>query len=77
MTDEGTERSAFPNPTGSRFPMLLADRVADAHISSAMFRRDALFDRIGLFDEQIPGGYSEDYEWTLRAARNARDRGRS
>ena len=70
MTDTRARRCASPTPTASRFPMLLASRVAHAHISSAMFRKDALFDRIGLFDEVIPGGYSEDYEWTLRAARN-------
>ena len=69
MTDEGP-RIRIPESDRLTLPMLIADRVADAHISSAMFRRDALFDRIGLFDEQIPGGYSEDYEWTLRAARN-------
>ena len=60
----------IPDSDRLTFPMLLASRVADAHISSAMFRKEALFDRIGLFDEVIPGGYSEDYEWTLRAARS-------
>ena len=68
MTDKGPT-IRIPDSDRLTLPMLLADRVADAHISSAMFRRDALFDRIGLFDEQIPGGYCEDYEWTLRAAR--------
>ena len=68
MTDKGPT-IRIPDSDRLTLPMLLADRVAHAHISSAMFRRDALFDRIGLFDEQIPGGYCEDYEWTLRAAR--------
>ncbi len=68
MTDKGPT-IRIPDSDRLTLPMLLADRVADAHISSAMFRREALFDRIGLFDEQIPGGYCEDYEWTLRAAR--------
>jgi GT2 family glycosyltransferase len=27
-----------------------------------------MVDRIGLFDEDIPYGYGEDYEWHLRAA---------
>jgi len=68
MTDKGP---AVRVPSSDRltFEMLLAGRVADAHISSTMFRRAAI-DRIGLFDEVIPGGYSEDYEWTLRAARS-------
>ena len=26
-------------------------------------------DRIGLIDEDLPGGYGEDYEWALRATR--------
>ena len=65
-------RPAIRIPDADRLtlPMLLRSRYADAHISSAMFRKDALFERIGLFDEVIPGGYCEDYEWTLRAARN-------
>ena len=51
------------------FDMLLADRVAAAHISAAMVRRDAFLGPIGLVNEEIPGGYAEDYDWTLRAAR--------
>jgi glycosyltransferase involved in cell wall biosynthesis len=70
MTDRGPT-ARVPESEHLTLPMLLAGRVAHAHISSAMVRKDALFDRIGLFDEQIPGGYCEDYEWTLRAARNA------
>lgn len=51
------------------FDMLLADRVAAAHISAAMVRRDAFLGPIGPVNEEIPGGYAEDYDWTLRAAR--------
>jgi glycosyltransferase involved in cell wall biosynthesis len=58
----------IPESDRLTFPMLLASRVAHAHISTAMFRREAILERIGLFDEEIPGGYSEDYEFTLRAA---------
>jgi glycosyltransferase involved in cell wall biosynthesis len=68
MTDRGPA-VRIPDSPSLTFAMLLHDRVPHAHISSAMFRVDALRDRIGLFDEQIPGGYGEDYEWTLRAAR--------
>ena len=35
-----------------------------------MCRTSAFFDRIGDVDEAIPGGYYEDYDWTLRAARD-------
>lgn len=58
-----------PDADRLTFQMLLESRVAHAHISTAMFRREAILERIGLFDEEIPGGYSEDYEFTLRAAR--------
>jgi glycosyltransferase involved in cell wall biosynthesis len=48
---------------------LLVSRVTSAHPSSIIVRREALLDRIGLVDEEIPGSYGEDYEWILRAAR--------
>ena len=49
---------------------LLRDRITEAHPSTIVCERAALLDRIGLVDEQIPGGYGEDYEWLLRAARD-------
>ncbi len=57
----------------SRVPLgaLLRDRLTELHPSTFLIRRDALLDRIGLLDEQIPGSYAEDYEFLLRAARNA------
>ncbi len=51
------------------FDMLLADRIAAAHISAAMVRRASFLGPIGRVNEEIPGGYAEDYDWTLRAAR--------
>ena len=54
-----------------RFADLLASRVMEAHPSTVMVRRDAFVDGIGEVDEAIPGGYAEDYEWLLRAARRA------
>jgi glycosyltransferase involved in cell wall biosynthesis len=50
---------------------LLRDRLAELHPSTFLIRRDALLDGIGLVDEEIPGGYAEDYEFLLRAARRA------
>ncbi len=32
----------------------------------------SLFDGIGLVDEEIPGGYGEDYDWMIRAAEHGR-----
>ena len=50
---------------------LARSRMLAAHPSTFLFRR-AAFDAIGPVDESIPGGFAEDYEWLLRAARRAR-----
>jgi glycosyltransferase involved in cell wall biosynthesis len=46
---------------------LLADRVMEVHSSTVLIRRST-WDAAGPVDEEIPGGYSEDYEWLLRVA---------
>jgi hypothetical protein len=51
------------------FEDLLQSRLMEVNFCTAMVRRDAFNDRIGPADEHIPGGYAEDYEWVLRAAR--------
>lgn len=51
------------------FSDLLESRLMAVSFCTAMVRRDAFNDRIGPADEHIPGGYAEDYEWVLRAAR--------
>ncbi len=35
-------------------------------LGCGLYRRE-LFDRIGTFDESLPGGYSEDTDWFMRA----------
>ena len=50
-----------------RLPDLLADRVMEVHSSTVLIRR-ATFAVTGPVDEDIPGGYGEDYEWLLRVA---------
>jgi glycosyltransferase involved in cell wall biosynthesis len=47
---------------------LLQNRVKELHSSTLMMRRSA-FDRAGLYDEELPHGYGEDYDWLLRASR--------
>jgi glycosyltransferase involved in cell wall biosynthesis len=47
----------------------LADRVMEVH-SSTLLVRAATVAATGPVDEDIPGGYSEDYEWLLRLARH-------
>ncbi|MET8147723.1 glycosyltransferase family A protein [Actinoplanes sp. NPDC049668] len=44
---------------------LLADRVMEVHSSTMLVRRST-WAAVGDVDEDIPGGYSEDYEWLLR-----------
>jgi glycosyltransferase involved in cell wall biosynthesis len=51
------------------FRDLLRSRVFEAHPSTFLMRRAELVDRMGLVDEDVPGGYGEDYEWLLRATR--------
>lgn len=51
------------------FQDLLRSRIMEAHPSTYVVRRTAMLDGIGLVDEEIPGGYGEDYDWLLRAAR--------
>ena len=46
---------------------LLGDRVMEVHSSTMLVRRTT-WDAVGPVDEDIPGGYSEDYEWLLRLA---------
>ena len=52
------------------FRDLLESRVFEAHPSTFLMRRVELIDKIGLIDEDVPGGYGEDYEWLLRATRH-------
>lgn len=47
---------------------LLNSRIMELHPSSFLFRRDDLLGPIGLVDEELPGGYAEDYDLLLRAA---------
>ncbi|MGA9596920.1 MAG: glycosyltransferase family A protein [Acidimicrobiia bacterium] len=47
---------------------LLRDRIMEAHPSTYLTRRAAI-EQWGPVDEALPGGYAEDYDWLLRAAR--------
>jgi glycosyltransferase involved in cell wall biosynthesis len=47
---------------------LLRDRLMEINPCTILVRREAMLGPVGLVDEDIPGGYSEDYEWLLRAA---------
>lgn len=50
------------------YRLLLRNRVKELHSSTLVMRREAI-ERAGLYDEDLPGGYAEDYDWVLRVAR--------
>ncbi|MGI9601688.1 MAG: glycosyltransferase family 2 protein [Acidimicrobiales bacterium] len=61
-----------PRPAGhrrvERSDLLRSRTIEASHPSTFLFRR-GLLDRMGLIDEDVPGGYGEDYEFLLRATR--------
>jgi glycosyltransferase involved in cell wall biosynthesis len=46
---------------------LRRSRATGIHPSTVAVRREAFHAAIGPFDEAIPGGYGDEYEWLLRA----------
>ena len=50
------------------YELLLRNRVKELHSSTLVMRRDA-FAKAGRYDEELPYGYGEDYDWVLRVAR--------
>lgn len=46
---------------------LLRSRYKELHSSTLLCRRE-IYDRVGGYDERLPFGYAEDYDWLLRAA---------
>ncbi len=73
-------RLLFPNDRIVEWPgraarieqsTLLRNRVKELHSSTLLMRRDA-FAKAGRYDEDLPHGYAEDYDWILRAARVGR-----
>jgi glycosyltransferase involved in cell wall biosynthesis len=50
------------------YQLLLRNRVKELHSSTLVMRREA-FEAVGAYDEELPRGYAEDYDWVLRAAR--------
>lgn len=52
------------------FDELLRDRHTELHPSTFLMRRSAAINGFGLVDEEVPGGFGEDYEFLLRAAKS-------
>jgi Glycosyl transferase family 2/Sulfotransferase family len=53
------------------YRLLLRNRVKELHSSTLVMRREA-FAKAGPYDEELPNGHGEDYDWVLRAARAGR-----
>jgi Glycosyl transferase family 2/Sulfotransferase family len=53
------------------YRLLLRNRVKELHSSTLVMRREA-FAKAGPYDEALPNGHGEDYDWVLRAARAGR-----
>ena len=45
---------------------LLRSRVAEAHPSTFLFRRDSVLEEVGLLDEELSGSHATDYDILLR-----------
>ena len=50
------------------YQLLLRNRVKELHSSTLVMRRDT-FAKVGCYDESLPYGYAEDYDWVLRIAK--------
>lgn len=72
VIDFDGEQSERPSPIEElTVASLVRDRTTEAHPSTFVFRKSSL-DEVGLVDEDIPGGYSEDYDFLLRTAKTGR-----
>ena len=69
VTYEGESVTRIHDEARVGFSDFLRSRVFEAHPSTFLMRRAELLDVIGPVDEDVPGGYGEDYEWLLRATR--------
>jgi len=68
IIDFGGERTErIPTQQGFTLENLVRHRLMEAHPSTVMMRRDALLERIGLVDEEIPGSFAEDFDYIIRA----------
>ncbi len=66
---EGDDTARIPDQRRLTFEGFLHDRMTEVHPSSWLIQREWLTTDVGLVDEEIPGGYAEDYDLMLRAAR--------
>ncbi len=63
---EGDDTARIPDPEGVSFDDFITDRMTEVHPSSWLVNREFLLEEVGYVDEEIPGGYAEDYDFMLR-----------
>lgn len=68
---EGRSRVWSGHPARASHSFLLRNRVKELHSSTLLVYKDA-YAKAGLYDEDLPRGYGEDYDWILRASRVGR-----
>lgn len=64
---EGTDTARIPDPQKVTHYGFLRDRMTEVHPSSFVAATQ-LLRRLGGIDEDLPGGYAEDYDLLLRAS---------
>ncbi len=68
---QGNDIARIPEAARLTYDGFLLDRMTEVHPSTTLVERSVL-DRMGDVDEEIPGGYAEDYDWWLRAVQISR-----
>jgi len=68
---QGVDTIRIPEHEKLTFEGFIRDRMTEVHPSSWLVHHDTLVEQIGLVDEEIPGGYGEDYDFFLRSAKVA------
>lgn len=66
---EDNDTPRLPDAAKLTFEGFLQDRMTEVHPSSWLVHAETKRNEIGLVDEEIPGGYAEDYDFMLRTAR--------
>lgn len=66
---EGERLPRVPTKDRVTFADLINSRMFESTHPSTFIMHRSLIDAMGMVDEEVPGGYGEDYEFVLRAAR--------
>ena len=69
---QGVDTPRLPDAARLGFDDFLRNRMTEVHPSSWLVHRETLVTEIGPVDEDLPGGYAEDYDLILRTARVTR-----